>query len=333
MSSLAVNKFFSKGSWGRVYIVTLIFLLFASALFWLDFFRAYKTEMSILFVTKNEKISAPVVASSLSSIMQTLAFAERAQKDAGTTSFFPEALSRDAKRAYWNNNLEITTQDGSGVLVFSQKAKSSEEAQEKADATLATTLLSTNLYYGEGYDVEVRVIDRQVTTVTVQNTVWYILVSLATAFAITTFFFGLLMALSARKKSYEGSSLVSDHIGESVAWINPEKFVAVRPTTLSYQEPVVEEVVVVKETIVTPKAKKVAAAPGNLPIMEGALPQFGILEAQEIHQQDADAIPEPVLIEEIKHEPITIQKNTEEEPTVEEYKRRLNELLKGNTLS
>jgi hypothetical protein len=332
MPSHAVNKFFSKGSWGRVYIVTLIFLLFASALFWLDFFRAYKTEMSILFVTKNEKISAPVVASSLSSIMQTLIFAERAEKDAGTT-FLPETLSRDERKAYWNSNLKVTTEDGSGILVFSQKAKTSEEAQQKADATLATTFLSTNLYYGEGYDVEVRIIDRQVTTVTVQNTVWYILVSLATAIAITTLFFGLLMALSARKKSSEGNVLVSDHIGESVAWINPEKFVAVRPTTLSYQEPaIVEEVPVVKETKAVPKAQKVASAPGNLPIMEGALPQFGILEAEEV-KEDSDVIPEPVVVEEVKHEPITIQKNIEEEPTVEEYKRRLNELLKGNTLS
>jgi len=311
-----------------------VFLIFASLLFWLDFFRVYQTEVSVLFVTKEERVAAPGVASSLGAIMKTLTFAERVEKDAGRGSFLPDVESKDEKKEYWNENLDVTLEKGNGVLLFSQKGATSEESQEKAKETLDTLLLATNLYFGGVDEVEVRIIDQPVTTLALKNVFGYILASLGTAIVVTSFFFGLLTLLSSRNTTTKTSSLVQDHIGESVAWINPDKFVAVRPTTLSYQEPVVTEEVIDEKVEIAPlrQSQKVASAPGNLPIMAGALPQFGILETPEI-LEDAVIMPEIEVVEEVLPEeaPITIEKNLEEEPTVEEYKRRLNELLKGNS--
>ena len=75
-------------------------------------------------------------------------------------------------------------------------------------------------------------------------------------------------------------------------------------------------------------AQKVAHAPGNLPIMAGALPQFGIEEVDLITEE---SVPEGVTETSSEMEVATFDVTAE--PTVEEYKRRLNELLKGKSLT
>lgn len=318
-----------SNSWARTFLVTLVFLVLASALFWLDYFRAYETEVSVLFVTQ-ENQPAPVVANNMSSIMRTLAFAVRAEKDSQETSLLPETDSQDDQKSAWNKNLSVTTKKESGILVFSQRGASEGESHEKALATLKTLMLATNLYYNKQHEVEIRVIDKPMTTLVVSSWIGYGVTVLVTAVVFTSIFFGLL-AFVAKKKEYTGEvSNIESHIGESVSWIDPQKFVAVRPETLNFQEaPPVEKIEVPLEKVsVTAQrtAQKVAHAPGNLPIMSGALPQFGIEEVDLMTEQ---SIPEAgnEIVEETKiFDPTT-------EPTVEEYKRRLNELLKGKSLT
>mgnify|MGYP001620015063 CR=1 FL=1 len=46
-------KDFLQGPWGRTYIVTLVFILIASGLFWLDFFRGFESETAVLFLVQS----------------------------------------------------------------------------------------------------------------------------------------------------------------------------------------------------------------------------------------------------------------------------------------
>ncbi len=107
-----------------------------------------------------------------------------------------------------------------------------------------------------------------------------------------------------------------------------------KPATLEFQELEKEEKVesVVPRATIQP-VKKVAHAPGNLPIMEGALPQFGIEEVDlvtEEHFPDTEA----VSMEAVEEAHLATESifDPTAEPTVEEYKRRLNELLKGKSI-
>lgn len=353
MPFLRLNNYFQKNSFGRLYLVTLVFLTFASALFWLDYFRVYETEVSVLFVT-NQSQEVAEVTHSMSAIMHTLTFAERVESDFSEVEVAPEGTSKDEKKQIWNKNLTVATKEQGGVLVFAQRAETQEDANTKAVATLKTLFAATNLYYSKADQVEVRVIDKPVTKVVLSSIWLYSLVSFLTALGITTLFFALLFATKVfTKTETKKVDYFESHIGDAVPWIGRDKFVAVRPPSLSYQEEEKEiEVASVRQ------AKKVAAAPGNLPIMAGALPQFGILETAEM-LDDAVILPEieveetlpevtvtfpeeevviPEEIEEVHpgatvaqdHERVEIQKDPEAEPTVEEYKRRLNELLKGN---
>ena len=329
MSLRVLNKYMQSNSWARTFLVTLVFLVLASALFWLDYFRAYETEVSVLFVTQ-ENQPAPVIANNMSSIMRTLTFAVRAEKDSQETSLLPETDSQDDQKSAWNKNLNVTTKKESGVLVFSQRGTSEGESHEKALATLKTLMLATNLYYNKQHEVEIRVIDKPMTTLVVSSWIGYGITVLATAVAFTSIFFGLL-AFVAKKKEYTGeASNIENHIGESVSWIDPQKFIAVRPETLNFQEtepaekielPLEKAPVIAQRT-----AQKVAHAPGNLPIMSGALPQFGIEEVDLITEQSIPEIGNEIIEETKTFDPTT-------EPTVEEYKRRLNELLKGKPLT
>ena len=333
MSFHAVSKYIQSSSWARTFLVTLVFLVLASSLFWLDYFRSYETEVAVLFVTK-ENQPAPVVASAMSSIMKTWTFATRAEKDSAGTSLLPETESKDVQKSTWNQNLTVVTQKESGVLIFSQRGENAGEAHEKALATLKTLMVATNLYYDKEHEVELRIIDKPITTLTVSNWGVYGLTVLATAIALTSIFFGVL-TLVANKKQKNIISNVDNHIGESVSWIDPRKFVAVRPEALTFQEAEAveekgetgEEIVAEKATPVPSRAAtRVAHAPGNLPIMSGALPQFGI---EEVDLVTEESIPETT--EKTPGEEGTFDVTAE--PTVEEYKRRLNELLKGNSLT
>jgi hypothetical protein len=323
MSLLVLNKTL-KNSWTNTFIVTLIFLVLASALFWLDYFRAYETEVKVLFVTK-ENQPAPVVADAMGSIMTTLTFATRADVDFSHLTILLDTDSKDDQKTDWNKNISVTTTKGSSVLTFSQKGVSEEESREKTAATLKTLMLATNLYYDKEHEVELRIIDKPITKLVMGSVVGYGLTVLATAATLTTLFFVLLWVLTSKKIGVREQLSVEGHIGESVAWIDPKKFVAVRPETLNFQTAKNEKVIQKQASRVV---QKVAHAPGNLPIMEGALPQFGIEEVDLVTETILPEVTTGAKIEEI-HIPTF---DTTEEPTVEEYKRRLNELLKGKSL-
>lgn len=336
MSLRVLNKYLPTNSWTRTFLVTLLFLVLASALFWLDHFRAYETEVSVLFVTE-EKHPAPVVADAMGAIMQTLTFALRAEEGLSQGLLLPVTDAKDEQKVFWNNHLTVKTNKESGILVFTQKADSESESREKADATLKTLMLATNIYYGEAHQVELRVIDKPLTRIAVSSWVSYGLAVLATALVFTSLFFGVLWVLS--RKTVHTLPTIETHIGESVPWLDPQKFVAVKPETLTFQktpEETVEETVQTvypgKETIALKKptkvAEKVAHAPSNLPVMSGALPQFGIEEVDIITE-------EPILDTIVSEEGLekeTLTFDATAEPTVEEYKRRLNELLKGQSI-
>jgi hypothetical protein len=139
-------------------------------------------------------------------------------------------------------------------------------------------------------------------------------------------------------------------IGDAVAYIDPSKFVPTKPSSLPF-EPSYPEVV-------TPSVK--AAAPSNLPVADDALAlpvsneplpfsfeETGLAEypvadlpfrgEHEIEREAA--IAEDVTMKEESFSPIDDTVPVIEsgeptstqrgEPTVEEYKRRLNELLQG----
>ncbi len=328
MSLRVLNKYIPSNSWTRTFLVTLVFLILASALFWLDYFRAYETEVNVLFVTE-EKHPAPVVADSLEAIMKTLTFALRAEADMSEGVLLPVTDSKDEQKAFWNQHLTVKTSKESGILVFAQKGDSEAESRQKAEATLKTLMVATNLYYGESRQVELRVIDKPLTRIVVSSWVHYGLAVLATAVLLTVVFFGSLMLLT--RKTTKTLPVIETHIGEAVPWLDPQKFVAVKPESLTFQETLpeigTEEVATVIPKPSVKKAEKAAHAPSNLPVMSGALPQFGIEEVDLVTEA---TVPEQ---EEMMHEEEKVATfDPTVEPTVEEYKRRLNELLKGKSI-
>lgn len=336
MSLLTLNNTLYN-PWARTYVVTLVFLSFAAGLFWLDYFRVYETEVQVLFVTKSDQ-QAETVAESMASIMQTLGFAERLQRDFPDVDLGIAAENPDDKKREWNQNLRVDTSAGGGVLIFSQRHESATGAKELAKATLKTLLVATNIYYDRPNDVEIRITEGSITSPVVGSKLLLVLVSFGSSFLVTTLFFGVIGSFGFLKTPHtkQGSSLnIEKHIGESVPWIDPNKFRAVRPQSLEYQESILsDEVLVEREILEKMPAKspsiqaKKASAPGNLPIMEGALPQFGFTE--EVSKGDT---PLEISKENISSGELiqATEINPEKEPTAEDYKRRLNELLKGNS--
>src|SRR3990167_9926640 len=77
MPNTARNKLLPPACWARAFLVTLFFVTLASGLFWLDFFRSYQAEVTVLVVSKTGTVqSSGDVAGNVAEIARTLSFYE-----------------------------------------------------------------------------------------------------------------------------------------------------------------------------------------------------------------------------------------------------------------
>lgn len=335
-------KDFLQGPWGRTYIVTLVFIVIASGLFWLDFFRGYESETSVLFLVQNGQ-SANEVAYSMEKVLRSGAFYERMEKD------FPgiaagESLSREQKYAFWKSHLSTEVPLGTGVLTFFVEGQDMAETKELTEAAAKTLFAATNLYYQKGNPVDVRVIEGPLFALRITKPFLFVFVSAFSGLAATTFFFGMLGFFGKPVQRKHASPISRDsvpekelhalenRIGEAVPWIDPQKFVPVRPSNLEmayrdndYNEVHSENVSLGEPLSVAPAR---AAAPGNLPVLD-EMPPF---EFQTEAEETAPEVPELASVRQIET-PHDRQDLGDLEPSVEEYKRRLNELLRGKPLT
>lgn len=332
-------KDFLQGPWGRTYIVTLVFILIASGLFWLDFFRGYESETSVLFLVQNGQ-SANEVAYSMEKVLRSGAFYERMEKD------FPgiaagEGLSREQKNAFWKSRLSSEVPLGTGVLTFFVEGEDMAETKELTEAAAKTLFTATNLYYEKENPVDVRVIEGPLFALRITKPFLFVFVSALSGLAATTFFFGMLgffgkpaprkhAAPASRDREPEKEfHALENRIGEAVPWIDPQKFVPVRPSNLemAYRDSDYHpENVSLGEPLSVAPAR--AAAPGNLPVLDEMPPFEFQTEAEETVAETPEV--EPVRQVETPHHR---QDLGDLEPSVEEYKRRLNELLRGKPLT
>ncbi len=352
MFRIAQNKFFLPASWARAFAVTLVFVTLASSLFWLDFFRSYRAEMTVLVVSKIGITHN--VADSLAALTRTLSFYERVLADNDLIDDEFAGYVPNKRKALWNETVSVKQEDKSGTLVILATGDTPEQARRLAQQVARTMFAVAGLYYNVKTDVDMRIIDGPIAARAFDNILLFSVTSILTGFCVTVVFFWLLKMvpgfIGGPRKSIDlgNISAVGDktylesEIGETVPWIDPRTFVPAKPKTLSFEN-VVQETQGAPATRTAYSAKR-AQAPLNLPIAD---------DTMDLPVADEDSLPfefeawpaatesyrgEPEDIELSFAEPISdmTQPETErqlseerDEPTVEEYKRRLNELLSG----
>ncbi len=330
--ALPKKNFFQ--SWKGLMIVTFLFVTFASFLFWLDFFRGYQTQMSVLVIGRG-MTDGSVVAKNLSGITQTLSFYERVL--AGNENIddrFAEESSSE-RLSHWQGVNQVSRGGDTDILNVVTRGDSPEESRELALATTKSLFEVAAFYYTIRTDVDLRVIDGPLTAGFINNPLLYGAISLASGLLVTILFFALLwfvprvfsFAFASRlHKKKEAEEIVLAHLGESVPLIDPTKFVPEKLRNLSFEG----EKPLVKENAhrpLFPQSLSKSEAPANLPFAENNFPKFGEEMISEKYPKFENLEEKEFSLSQFS-EAGPIQPKTEE-PTAEEYKRRLNVLLAG----
>ncbi len=359
------NTFSWPASWGRTFVVTLVFVTLASGLFWLDFFRSYEAEVTVLVISKTgvSGISQDV-AGNMVALTRTLYFYERVLADNDFIDDDFAGSTPDKRKASWNDRVSVERQKGSSALIVRAVGDTPEQAARLARQTAQTMFSVAGLYYNVKTDIDMRIVDGPIVAWTMNNAFLFFLTSICTGFFVTAIFFLLLNMVPgfiggrrtmmdelsdtyvAPERTYQEFA-----VGETVPWIDPQKFVPTKPKTLSFENIVHERSVPVSPMV---HAAKRAQAPSNLPASTESYPASSSLggrgepmahDEMDLPVADEASLPfefearpeeiemsfiEPMLekTDETVSEP-DASAHVQDEPTAEEYKRRLNELLAG----
>lgn len=337
MFPTVLNKFFTSPSSKRAFIVTFVFVTFAASLFWLDFFRSYRAEVTILVISKTEP-SSQEIAENVAEVTRTLSFYERVLVDNDLIDDDFEGYAPDKRKTLWNKTFSVKRQENSGALILEAKGNTSEEARRLVRQTAQTLFSVAGIYYNVKTDVDMRVIDGPIVSYVLATPFLYGAASILTGLIITSFFFFVLDAISqfiARQKTGTEKTRIEFEIGETVPWIDPRKFVPEKPAGLSFENTYEEKPEFFPAR--SPQYVTHAPAPANLPVApeeielptddEQELPFEFETPLQEFEEMFSNDQTEPLIFP-VRGEH-SIQQPARGEPTAEEYKRRLNELLAG----
>lgn len=333
-------------SWGRLCAVTLFFVTFAAFLFWLDFFRVYEAEVDILVIGKTPVVSTEQVVENFVGLSRSLSFYDRVLAGDDQIDDDFQGYSKDDRKKLWRKTLSVKRIGESGILTLRAKNVSAETAKLLVEQSAKELFSVAGFYYNVKTDIDMRVVDGPIIRTRVDNVILYSAVSIATGILFTSLFFLFLQitpfffqktqknridSRSLPESSNGGKAYPHFNIGDSVPLIDPKKFVPSRPTSLSYENYSQEEKQEekrIREEILSSSVK--SSAPDNLPTAstKGDLP----VATEELPFTFEDVKEENTTetFEESLQQAMPENEKKTSEPTVEEYKRRLNELLKGN---
>jgi capsular polysaccharide biosynthesis protein len=321
MFQIVSSNFFASSSSKRAFVVAFVFVTLAASLFWLDFFRSYRAEITVLVISKTE-MSSQESAENMAEVARTLSFYERVLSDNDLIDDDFEGYAPDKRKALWNDVISVKRQTNSGALVLETKGDTPEKAKRLAKQTAQTLFSVAGLYYNVKTDIDMRVIDGPIVSYKLAKPFLFGVTSILTGLIITSLFFFVLNAISqfiTRQKTGTEKMQEKFAIGETVPWIDPRKFIPSKPKELSFEN------------------VSKAQAPANLPVApeeielptadENDLPFEFETTPQEFEEMFSTEQGEPLGFPARGEH--SIQQPNRGEPTSEEYKRRLNELLSG----
>lgn len=382
------NKFPLPASWHRAFVVTFVFVTLAAGLFWLDFFRGYRAEVTALVISRpGVSQSGADIAENLAGLTRTLSFYDRVLADNDLIDDAFDGYAPEKRKALWNETVSVQRSGESSVLVIRASGDETGTAQLLASQTARTLFSVAGLYYNVKTDIDVRIIDGPLTSYVLEKPFFFVVTSFATGLSVTVLFFLFLKAIpgfigpasssqggpvlvnrqsgstqqnggrkkemildeilkqssvTSEKQSVSEKAYPSFAIGETVPWIDPKKFIPTKPATLSFEATKQGKKKNVSTVTHAPAPANLPIAPSemNLPVMdETTFPALSELQRGEpalFESHAFEASPEELNIalsqsqdESMVPLEVSAPALVKGEPTVEEYKRRLNKLLSG----
>lgn len=326
----------------RYFVLTTLFATFTSAVILADAFRKYEADLSVIVIPRNEVSaeSLPEIVANMEHVATTSSF---------RSAFFERVFEKDPvlgeMLASQNGPVadeSISVRAGEKGSVLSVRAVADDADDAKLLVREATRALFglTGQYYNLKEAIDLRMTNGPIVAAHTSNPMLFVLSSIALGSAVSSAFFLLLFRLPNALVFFERRRTDSGSV------LDAKVFEPETPTSPFFRDTIEGDrekaaaviaecesspASIVKKTEPTTRERK-ASAPENLPALSGAEQQFlqefsfdeplgiesAVAEKQETERIVAPPVPEAV--------PSDVR---DQEPTEEEYKRRLNELLKG----
>lgn len=346
--NLKLNSIYRAGnaSFGmKVYFSAIALILSVIAFFFLSAsFRNYTSKISILFIPRNEKtaVMSEQILGNMIAIPKQLSFYNKLLNDNQNIPDNFAELSDNQVENLWKKDLKIEREESSSIINIEIQRKDPEEAKTLSEATVSALFNILAHYYDIKNDVDFRIIDGPIVSSSAENLPLIILISLL---------LGSLASIVINFISYSISKLFGEKQEEAATgfrWSALEKK-AITPTSIpksqknptsqekpaSREKPIpkekevkIEEYKVPQSVVITPA--KQSSAPGNLSFIDEEYFRNVIMKRikKEPAKEEAPA-PEIPKEGELTETPAEEAPDPHREPTQEELKKRLNQLLRG----
>lgn len=321
----------------------IIFLMLAS------FFMRYQSTVTILITAKSEVAARNLdkIVGNISRLPSTLSFYDRLLENNPDVRDVAAGDSQLERKQVWNGMLNVRQgRKNNSIIKISLRATNKNDAEQLATKTARTLFDSASLYYNVKSDVDMRLIDGPITKNVVIGWEWLLAVSVllgsVLAFlgrdaivSIDMFADEKALKIKERAKSFFQTDKILTGKADSSAQEQADA---------SLREPIVENLYPAEE-IAAPEqeleakeletlnriiqqdvypnfpempvhAQHKASAPDNLPIADSSFLAQQYPEAENMEQEESQ-------------KPESEKEQVSHEPTPEELKKRLNELLRG----
>jgi len=265
-------------------------------------FKTYQSKVSILFIPKSDKASihAPYILKNLTKFPRYLSFYERVLSDNENINDPFLGKSKDERKKLWNESLDIK-QNGNSAIIYI-KVTQKDQSVLIAKQTARTLFDTASRYYNIKTDIDLRIIEGPNTIAVLKHWYWLVLLSAVLGFAVSFLlnfiFFGFFKFIKENRINFN----LKLKKGEKQPEIKKESLKIFNIPSVKIET-----------------GTKRSQAPSNLPVAEKTLP---ISEEDLSNILPASNGFTTEVLKEQKGEGLS-------EPSEDELKERLNQLLKG----
>lgn len=284
----------------------------------------YQSEITILVIAKNEKIAAASseITGNLGEISHTLFFYEKMLKDNPSLIDEWSGLSEDKKKGKWNEKIKTTHLRESTTLSIQIEDQNKERANFLAKQSANTLFNLASKYYNVKTEIDLRITEGPVAKAVFLGWYWIVLISVV----VGAFFSWLMQKLFL---VLEGFFLAKPKMKLPSIQISQGENNRRRQTQKEKLEKLIENYAEKDNSFFSVQRKPLmrkSNPPENLPIAsifekKVSAAEGSVAEKIDIIEKET-VVPNESVSENIPGDT--------SEPTEEEFKRRLNQLLKGD---
>lgn len=308
-----------------LYFAMVAIIIFASSLMiFLERYKTYESSISIMLIPKSEKAASDSehIIENLRILPTKLSFYEKMIRDGYGIEDYFFGLSDDQKIKAWNKEIRVKREGKSSIVILNSEKNNPEESKMLSKAITSNLLNIAGFYYDIKKDIDLRIVEGPIVRSHFRNWIPWSVLSLAVAISLSivlNYIFNLFLSFFSARK---------ENLKKRLSNLTLEKKLNIkREAEKLYSKMEKEKTFLKKEETEETKSNtliKKSFAPDNLSFINEDYFRNNIIKSDIIKKEEREE-PKEKKEDFSKKEEIDYDR----EPTQEELKKRLNQLLRG----